>query len=172
MFIAHLPSGYLLARCIKNKATAHLSSRLILFSALSGGIFPDLDLLYFYFIDNQQHNHHTYMSHIPLFWFIVFMMVSGLIVILRKKTLLAIWLVFMTGIFIHLILDTVTGGILWKYPLDMNYISFSTVENKYTWWVLNFILHWTFLFEIAILFAAITVYFRDRFNIYNKVKLN
>lgn len=166
MFIAHLPSGYLLAKCLKKKVITFKSWKLIFFSAILGGVFPDFDLLYFYFIDNRQNNHHTYMTHIPLYWLIMFPLVSTLLVFLKNNIYLVSWLVFVLGVFVHLILDTVTGGILWYYPLDMHYFSFTTVDEKYNWWVLNFIFHWTFFLEITILFAAIAVYIRARSDVF------
>ena len=172
MFIAHLPSGYLLAKYLKKKTTTYLSWKAILIAGILGGIFPDLDLLYFYFIDARLNNHHSYMSHIPIYWFFIYFLVSAVLVASKHKKYLANWSVFMLGVFLHLILDTVAGGILWYYPLDMQYVTFSVVDAKYSWWVLNFVLHWTFALEMAIVFSAAAVYLNSRYGASGKVEVS
>jgi len=69
MFIAHLPAGYLLARhLVKRIGTLPASPRAVTLTAMAGAIAPDLDMLYFYFIDNGQTHHHKYFSHWPILW--------------------------------------------------------------------------------------------------------
>ena len=50
MIIGHLPAGYLLAHVVHQcHSVAKVTNRkLVLFAALIGSIFPDIDLLYFY----------------------------------------------------------------------------------------------------------------------------
>jgi len=160
MFIAHLPSGYLLAKTLKSKTNNWISWKLALLAGVVGSIFPDLDLLYFYILDARQNNHHTYITHIPIYWLSLYFLVSILFTITRKKRHLITWSIFMLGVFLHLILDTVSGGILWYHPVNNEYIVFSVVEARFDWWVLNFLLHWTFILEISILLIAAAVYFR------------
>lgn len=158
MFIAHLPSGFLLAKLVPNKILMHSSWRVILFSVLVGSVFPDFDLLYFYLIDARQHSHHTYLTHIPFYWAVLYVFIAGICIGKKYIIPLIIFSVFVLGVFLHLFLDTVAGGILWKYTLNSEYVTFTYVSAKHGWWVLNFILHWTFTFEIAITLFAIMVY--------------
>ena len=63
---------------------------------------------------------------------------------------------FLSLVFLHLVLDTVSGGIAWLYPYDAGSIVLIDVPARFDWWVWNFILHWSFLPEIAIVFWAAT----------------
>ena len=76
MFIAHLPAGYLWTRFIVMKrGMADVASpryRSLMALGLIGSLLPDVDMLYFYLIDNRQHLHHGYWTHIPLSWLMLF----------------------------------------------------------------------------------------------------
>ena len=61
MFIAHLPAGYLLAKVGRTKG-------LLFIGILIGSWLPDLDMLWFYFVDERQNVHHHYITHRPLVW--------------------------------------------------------------------------------------------------------
>jgi len=166
MFIAHLPTGYLLAKLLRKKTQQHLSWKTLLICGLMGSIFPDIDLIYFYLIDARQNNHHSYISHIPFYYLTLYLFVSVLFLITGNKRNLMISSVFMLGVLLHLILDTVAGGIIWYYPIYEQYVTLSVVKEKYNWWVLNFILHWSFVLELVIIIFSLFVYRRSR-----KVKL-
>lgn len=75
MFIAHLPAGYLVARHLAN---GHERRKWLIIAGLCASILPDLDLLWFYLIDNRQTAHHAYVFHWPLFW--IFLACLGLAV--------------------------------------------------------------------------------------------
>ena len=152
MFIGHLPSGYLLYRYCKKKWGN--STNKTLTSALLGSIFPDFDMLYFYLVDNRAHLHHSYWTHIPIYWFLCHLLIS-LILIVKRKCLFNLTNIFFIAIYIHLLLDSMVGGILWLYPFSNNYLSLFIVPAVYEPWVLNFIFHWTFTFEIALVSFSI-----------------
>ncbi len=159
MFIAHLPAGYLLSKCFNKKAAGKLLSwKAIVSLGLAGSIFPDLDLFYFYFIDERQHQHHSYWTHIPYFWALIYLSALVLSRIINSKKIACIATVLFSGIMLHLILDTIAGGIRWFYPTNSQYVILVEVLPQYRWWVLNFILHWTFVLEITITLAASIVY--------------
>lgn len=66
MFIAHLPSGIIYGYCLSRSHKAeHLTKPLIYIACFLGATAPDLDMFYFYFIDNKQTLHHQYWSHLP-----------------------------------------------------------------------------------------------------------
>ena len=61
MFIVHLPAGYLTTKVLLSHTKLPLSHRrTVVAVGLVGSIFPDLDLIYFYLLDNQKHLHHQY----------------------------------------------------------------------------------------------------------------
>ena len=55
----------------------------------------------------------------------------------------------------HLILDTVTGGIAWLYPFSDGLFVLLRPIRRFDWWVWNFVCHWTFSFEIGIAVWAV-----------------
>lgn len=158
MFIAHMPAGYLLTRRLLEN---HTLNRYVkpnwmgwLLLGLVASVLPDFDLLYFYFIDNRQHNHHTYWMHWPLFWLgcTSVLLLTGLAFRWRWLVKAAVIVGMVTQL--HMALDTVAGGIMWLAPLSHESFVLVTVENRYQDWVHNFLLHWTFLLELLIVFTA------------------
>tara|TARA_Y100000588_G_scaffold244425_1_gene258564 strand:- start:1669 stop:2205 length:537 start_codon:yes stop_codon:yes gene_type:complete len=155
MFIAHLPAGYLLARhLLKRISTLPASHKAVTLSAMAGAIAPDLDMLYFYFIDNGQTHHHKYLSHWPILW-IGLLCVSVLAVALgKRKGLPFLALIFSVGGLLHMLLDSVVGDIWWLAPMvDQPYALFTVPARFQPWW-LNFVLHWSFVIELLIIVWA------------------
>ncbi len=151
MFIAHLPAGFLLTRSVLSRTCADKRQyKWLLAVGLVGSIFPDLDMLYFYLIDNRQHLHHSYWTHLPVFWAIVAMTTLGAAKALRLQGLWMASLVFFPNFFMHLFLDTIVGHIYWLYPLSYESFAFFEVPARYGWWVWNFVLHWSFALEIGL----------------------
>lgn len=160
MFIGHIPAGYILTKIIQKK----IKIQYCLFIGLIGSIFPDLDMLYFYLIDNRQHLHHSYWTHIPFYWLSIAVIILALLRILKKKTYLIAAIIFLSNIFLHLFLDTLFGKIAWLFPFtDKAYYLFE-VPSVHSFWIYNFIFHWTFLFEIGVITWAIYLFFKDREN--------
>ena len=155
MFIGHLPAGYLWTRFLlrryesANGANHHYRSYFGL--GLLGSVLPDLDLVYFYVIDRQQHLHHGYWTHLPVFWLGALsasLAVSGL---LRSRVLAVASIALISNVLLHLLLDTVVGKIRWLYPWTATDFVLFEVAARYDWWVWNFVLHWSFLLELALL---------------------
>jgi len=147
MFIAHLPGGYLLSK----KLQKILRTKKYLWFGLIGSVLPDTDMLYFYFIDGQQNHHHTYWIHIPFYWLVIFAFTVLLLYVVRKRIYLPAAYLFFAGIFLHLFLDTIGGDMLWLYPFSTEMAALFRVPAVYDNWIYNFLFHWTFLIEIAIL---------------------
>ncbi|MFA6100222.1 MAG: metal-dependent hydrolase [Patescibacteria group bacterium] len=151
MFLAHLPAGYLLTK----KLQSLLKEKRFLILGLVAGILPDLDILYFYLLDNRQTLHHDYWTHISFYW-VALALVSFLAILLfKQKKYLTAATIFFANIFLHLILDTIVGRIEWLYPFSKVSYYLFTVPVKYDFWVYNFIFHWSFILEIGIIIWAI-----------------
>ncbi|MDL2321036.1 hypothetical protein LJC47_01630 [Desulfosarcina sp. OttesenSCG-928-B08] len=76
MFIGHLPASYLVTCALDTKAPDLVPKRLRPLAVkvfLLAGIFPDIDLLYFYLIDNRSQHHHLYWTHLPFCWLVLYM---------------------------------------------------------------------------------------------------
>lgn len=151
MIIAHLPSGYLLARALRHRRGP------VMVAALIGSVLPDFDMLWFHFVDQSVH-HHRFWPHIPAVWLVT--SVTALPLVWRVcKDWFVVCLAVLAGVWLHLILDTWAGDILWLWPFSDRFFSLFTVPAAQSNWVLSFVLHWTFLAEIAIILAALIVYF-------------
>jgi inner membrane protein len=158
MFIAHLPAGYLWTRRLLRRRTfmdtRSSSYRWLMALGLTGSLLPDLDMVYFHLIDNRQHLHHGYWTHIPLYWLALFgvSLLAGRM--FNKPLLRPAATVFFSNVFIHLGLDTIVGKIRWFAPFsDRDFVMFE-VPARHGWWVWNFVFHWTFLIELSLVSAA------------------
>lgn len=162
MFIGHLPAGYVLTRALWSAFQRVGGStpkwKPFLLAGLVSSILPDIDLLYFYLIDNRQHLHHSYWTHLPFYWLIIGILVLLFIVISKQKELFPYIIVVVGNIFLHLCLDTIVGKVRWLYPISNQYFYFFSVPRIHSWYVWDFVLHWTFLLEFIPLIAAIYVY--------------
>lgn len=152
MLVAHLPAGYLLARrLVPRLARDRRRRRWLMALCLAAAVLPDIDLLYFHLVDGRQTLHHDYWTHIPAFWLLATAAVVALVRIARAGVPWAAVAALLSGVFLHLVLDTVTGGIAWLYPYETSRVVLITVPTRFGWWVWNFVLHWSFLIELAIL---------------------
>jgi len=163
MFIGHLPAGYLLTRMMSTEASGQKSSgKIRMFTGLLCSVLPDIDMIYFYAIDNRQHLHHGYWTHIPLFWLIIFLLLWIGAMLSGRKRLLTWLKLGAANILVHLLLDTIVGKIRWLYPFSRRDYFFFEVPSLYNHFVLNFLLHWSFLFEIVLCIAAGYVFLKNR----------
>jgi len=155
MFIGHLPAGYIAAKLLfKRFANTEVSARLFILAGVIGGIAPDFDMFYFYFVDNRQSHHHTYWPHYPVLWLAILAVSCAWFKLAANKSSAALMLVFSISGFIHMLLDSIVGDIWWFAPfIDKPYAMF-TVEAVYKPWWLNFVLHWSFLLEILVVVWA------------------
>lgn len=151
MLIAHLPAGYLMARRIAPRlAAAPAGARRLMAVGLAASVLPDIDLMYFYMADGRQTLHHDYWTHIPAFWPAAVLVAAALLWLARMKIPWREFLMFLAGIFLHLALDTPTGGIAWGWPVSLQRILLVEIPARFDWWVWSFVLHWSFLAELVI----------------------
>lgn len=158
MFIAHIPAGYLLTRWIQQRF--HTAKYLWL--GLFASVFPDLDLLYFYLLDNRQTLHHHYWTHLPLFWLSLWLVFTIVAIAFKRRTILILSTIFFANIILHFVLDTFVGGINWLYPFVDKDVFLFVVPATRDFWVWSFVFHWTFLAEIVIILWAFIVFLNDR----------
>jgi len=154
MLIAHLPAGYILTRASHSKGA-------VMGLVLLASVLPDFDMLWFHLVDNGQVLHHKYWPHIPAFWGMIALIILPLIAMQKRQWLLPA-ILFFVAIFLHLIMDTVVGDIMWLWPLSDQFFRFATVPATQSNWVLSFMFHWSFLLELLICAIAITLFFRKR----------
>jgi inner membrane protein len=135
-----------------------IGKRGYLIAGIAGAVAPDMDLLYFFLIDNRQHHHHSYWTHYPSVW--VFLMLVSLILCYSKKwrEKASLIVLFTLNATIHMVLDSLAGVIYWLAPFDDKAYSVVRVSARFEPWWLNFIVHWTFVVEIAIVAWVILVW--------------
>lgn len=151
MFIGHISAGYLLTRsCLNVFQVPRSSVQPLFWVGLLASILPDFDLGYFYLIDVRQHNHHSYWTHIPLFWACSYLLLIPWTLIFKLQKAFVVSTVVFINVMGHMALDTIAGGIRWGEPFSQDYTALIAIEPSHDWWVLNFMLHWSFLIEIAL----------------------
>ncbi|MDE1994862.1 MAG: metal-dependent hydrolase [Rhizobiaceae bacterium] len=156
MFVAHLPAGYILSKLVIKRDAVY--RRWLLGVALVCSVLPDMDLAYFYLVDQRRHAHHGYITHTPAFWLAISAVLSLGLLACRKRD----WLIFVAigllAIFLHLIMDTVAADIRWLYPFSDRSFNLVEVPALYQPWYLNFVFHWTSWIEVAICLLAASVF--------------
>ncbi len=160
MFIAHMPSGYIVAKLVFRQLRKQpVVWKIFLICALIGSVAPDFDLIYFYLWDHKQHHHHTYWPHYPIVWLsllLINFLLLGLLPGLRKTLLYSAVFLFCGSI--HLLLDTVVGDIWWLMPFVDKPFAFASVPRLVEPWWLNFFIHWSFLLEILTIVWAVCLW--------------
>jgi len=154
MFIGHLPAGYVLTKYLQK----YFKTSNFLLIGLFGSIVPDIDILYFYLIDHRQNLHHGYWIHIPFYWLIIAAITLAVLWLLKKNRALIAAVIFFSNIFLHLFLDTIVGKIEWLFPFTNKAYYMFDVPAVRSFWVCNFVFHWTFLLEIGAVIWAIFVF--------------
>lgn len=164
MFIAHLPSGYILAKVLFNKVKyKKLSKKTFFLAIMIGAILPDIDLFYFYFFDNRSVHHHQYFLHWFSFWIPIFISAYLYLKYSKYNSKFAyIAVLLSSGALLHLCLDTFVGDVWLFAPfIDKPFVFFEVTPRFQPWW-LNFIFHWSFFVEIMICIVALILYVKDR----------
>ncbi len=80
------------------------------------------------------------------------------IVVSKRKHLFPYVIVVERNVFLHLCLDTIVGRVRWLYPISNRDFYFFSVPRIHSWYVWDFVLHWTFLLEFIPIIAAVYVY--------------
>ena len=120
MLVAHAPAGYIIAKKMKNKEKSLIIASMIF------AVLPDVDLIYYYLFDKTKTFHHLYFTHLPIVLLGSFLVLQMLLMMLPKdgfeKKFKPYFYLFYINWFVHLLLDTVTGGIAWLYPFNAEVI--------------------------------------------------
>lgn len=152
MITAHLPAGYILGRLLP-------PAPYVLPAALVGSVLPDLDMLYFYLIDDRQTHHHHYWTHVPATWAVLAVLLLPLLRVFARPLFPAA-VAFFAAILLHLCLDSIVGDILWLWPVSDEAAPLITVPATRSHWLLSFLTHWTMALEAAIWVVAIALFLR------------
>ncbi len=162
MVFGHLPAGYIASKLLVKKFEHRPPFyKAFMFWGMLGSIAPDLDLFYYYTIDNHQNPHHSYLSHFPLFWLtLLFLSFFWLWLSNNHNQNPAFAFIFAINGLIHMFLDSFTGEIFWLAPFLSTPFSFVSFDLEYNSWGLNYFTHWAFLLELFIIWWAGFLRFR------------
>jgi len=117
-------------------------------------------MLFFHFVDHGAIHHHRYWVHVPAFWFVVALLCLP---VLGRTRYQAAGCVFLASNLVHLLLDSIGGGIMWLYPINNTLYEIITVPATRSHWIWSFLLHWTIVLEVAIwVLAAVLFVFDSR----------
>ena len=83
MIIGHAPAGYLLA-CACDRS--FFRDPVMFWAIVIGAVAPDLDMLWFLFVDRGAVHHHTYLTHDPTVWAVVLFLGA----VLTSRVLIAV----------------------------------------------------------------------------------
>lgn len=164
MIMGHLPGGFLLSHALARPMAPRQQreeTALLLKLGLLASVLPDFDLIYFYLVDKQQHLHHGYWTHIPAFWLVVFGVSWPLFRWFGGVLWGRVVLMMFLNLQLHLVLDSLNGGVRWLYPYSKASLNLIAVPAKYDWWVWNFVFHWSFALELVLAFLAGWVWFKQ-----------
>lgn len=164
MLTAHAPAGYIIAKLLSPLKPPSISSKKWAIYGVLGGLLPDVDMLWFYLVDNRQVHHHRYFTHFPIVWFSL-LLLSYFLYKNRQNSVTACALLLSINACVHMLLDSIVGDIWWLMPFYDRAFSLFTVPAVYpvSSWHWNFILHWTFAFEVAIWVWAIWLVMRKSY---------
>lgn len=164
MFIAHLPAGYLATRLLlRGRDLSGAARRRLMGLGMAASLLPDLDLLWFYLVDERRQVHHAYLPHKPFAWLVALAVAAGVMRMMRASRQAWIALAVLgANAMLHVVLDTTAGGIRWLWPWTEAEFAMSQPAARYQPWYLNFVLHWTFALEMALVITAVWVWTRGR----------
>lgn len=117
MIFAHGPAGFLSAWLLKRFWLQQKKRSWLYFVAFFGGIFPDLDLFYYYLFDASS-SHREIFTHSLFFYLLIFIAVYSFARIKKHDLLKKINLVFFIGVLSHLFFDALGAGIALLYPFS------------------------------------------------------
>ncbi|MCL2213318.1 MAG: metal-dependent hydrolase [Oscillospiraceae bacterium] len=153
MLIAHIPTGYLVAKAMKHEKKS------LIFSSMLFSVLPDLGLIYFYLVSRQV-SHRTWFPHLPVVLLGTFLVTFPFYHIKRFEKARPFYVLFFVNWLVHLVQDSFTEQIRWLYPIVDRGFGLIEIPANFDHWIISFVFHWSFLVEIAIALVALVVFVR------------
>jgi len=153
MLIAHIPSGYIVAKAFKQE------KKPIVISSLIFSMWPDLGLVYFYLFDSSIIHRH-FFPHLPIIMASAFLVTLPLYYMKFFEKMKIYYVLFFVNWLVHMILDSFTERIFWLYPLSNHGFQLIEIPAVFSHWIISFVLHWSFVVELAIVSFALILFLR------------
>ncbi len=165
MIIAHGPLGYLITYSLRRWWQSALTAgqrRVLYFTAFIGGIFPDIDLFYFYLVDSTV-SHRQLLTHSILPYSILLMLGCIGIFGVRKLRFYG-WLcfVFALGAYSHIAADMIVGMAALLNPFSIEMYGLVSIAWYRDSWFMRYNLVTNFTLEFIIIAGAIGTVIRKR----------
>ena len=153
MLIAHMPAGYIIAKAFK------LEKKPAIILSMVFSVWPDLGLIYFYLVDSSV-SHRNFPPHLPALMASAFLVTLPLSRMKFFEKLRTYHALFFANWLAHLALDTFTERIFWLRPLSDRGFQLIEIPAVFGHWIASFVLHWSFVAELAIVAIALTIFLR------------
>lgn len=175
----HIAGGFIATNIVLSLINHNLSlsqvQLMYILGSLSGEI-PDIDLLLFYFKKNKKTDstHREYITHAPLFWLIIAIVISFVGITIGSDPIFISGIVLLAGTWSHFILDSIEYGISWLWPFSKKRLSLvkKEIDNNYDYGkkIGSITYYWeyikreylktiSFYAEIAVVIIAIFIFF-------------
>lgn len=174
----HIAGGYLTSKLLQKALPYTFTTRekkILSFCGAFFGFMPDLDFFYAFakakswIISTEMIDHRTFLTHTPLPWMILGLLVFTLA---KKPFAKAIGLLLWLGTWSHLILDSIEHGVRWLWPFSKHLYAIAGVVERIdtrsafvsfwgsflTWYATHSI---TFYFEGIIILVALYVFYKS-----------
>jgi len=120
MLFAHAPVGFLISyftRKFWNRGLSLAQFYILLILGAFFGVFPDLDVFYYYFV-NARALHREVIFHSFVLYLVIFAILYFVGRVMKNAFCRALSFVFFFGTLSHLVLDSLAAGIMWVYPIN------------------------------------------------------
>lgn len=151
MILAHLPAGYILGRMLGQRRGK------VMIAALLGSVLPDLELLYAFAFGTGPVGLARSWLHLPAFWLGVALVALAMCTRYWPAHRRLVW-VFLAAILLHLMLDNLSDGVMWFWPLSDRMFRLVLLPPTPGSWLIQLVLHWSFLAEALIITLAFWLY--------------
>jgi len=123
--------------------------------AMIGGIFPDVDLFYYYFF-SATFSHHEVFTHSFFIYLVFFVVIFFIGLILKNHFIKIAGFLFFSGVVTHLLADSIGAGIVWLYPFSqalfgLDNFAWYNLGFGYNYFAINYILEGTIFFILALI---------------------
>ncbi|MEZ4240704.1 MAG: metal-dependent hydrolase [Myxococcota bacterium] len=142
MLVAHAPVGWLTGSTLRGR-----SARV---ACVVGALLPDVDVVPSLVLHVH---HHDWPTHWPVTWLLLGLGVAPLLAG-RARPVARLVLLALANAELHLALDTLAGDVRWLAPWSFQPFALVHVQRTFEPWWVNFLLHPTFLAELALVALA------------------
>src|SRR3989339_202519 len=162
MIFAHGPFGFLssfLTKPLWSKVSKKHRKNSMYWSmgfGILGGLFPDIDLFYYYLF-NASASHRGFITHTPFLYLSIAFVLIVVFWLIKKPIGYISVLAYTSGALSHLLADSIGAQIQWLYPFSHHFYGISSFSHEF---ITSNALYLNFLFEGIVFFFFFYVLIR------------